>query len=181
MTRGTYRPEDVLAAFAVEPTHDRETLDRYLTAYPELTSEFLELVIELETGADNSPIDLESAAVVDSWARYLRAHLGALTSASFTKEAAAKLGIKTAVIVQLRDRTVKLASIPASFLARMAGAFGTGVDQVSAYLSEPRTLPAGASYKSVGKPAAGQQMTLAEVMAQCGYAPEEISRLLGEE
>lgn len=181
MTRRADTPEDVLAAFAVEPTHDRKTLDSYLAAYPELTSELLDLAMELETVEDESPIDLESPAVVGSWARYSQGAMGALSSASFTKEAAVKLGVKTAVMVQLRDRTVELASIPTSFLARLAEALATGIDQLSAYLSEPRTLGAGASYKSDGKPAAGRQMRLADVMAQCGHAPEEISRLLGEE
>ena len=174
-------PETVLAAFAVEPTHDRTTLDSYIAAYPELTSELLELAMELETGEDDSPIDLESPAVAGSWVRYSQAVAGALTSESFTRETAVKLGIKTAVIVQLRDRTVELASIPSIFLDRLAEALGTGIDQVSAYLSEPRTLAAGASYKSDGKPATGQQMKLSDVMAQCGHAPDEILRLLGEE
>lgn len=181
MTRRADTPEDVLAAFAVEPTHDKTTLDSYLAAYPELTSELLELAMELEAGEDDSHIDLESPAVVGSWARYSQAGMGALTPASFSRETAAKLGIKTAVIVQLRDRAVELASIPASFLTRLAEALGTGIDQLSAYLSEPRTLAAGASYKSDGKPTAGRQMRLADVMAQCGHTPEEISRLLGEE
>jgi hypothetical protein len=41
-------------------------------------------------------------------------------------------------------------------------------------------LAPGASYKSEGKPAPAQQMTLVDVLGQCGHTPEEIAQLLDE-
>lgn len=182
MTRHPEETEDVLAAFAVEPSHDRETLDRYLSAYPDLRSEFLALALELEFDEiDESPLDLESTVVAQSWTRYSRASSVPLTSASFTREVATSLGVRTAVLVQLRDRAVLFTSIPRRFLACLASSLGTGIEQVSAYLDAPRNLAPGASYKSDGKPTTAQQMTLADVLRQCGHSPEEIAKLLDEE
>ena len=39
--------EDVLYAFAVEPTSGRETLERYLRDYPEYTTELIDLSYDL--------------------------------------------------------------------------------------------------------------------------------------
>ncbi|RUV54416.1 MULTISPECIES: hypothetical protein [unclassified Mesorhizobium] len=182
MTRHPEETETVLASFAIEPTHDRETLDRYLSAHPDLRSELLALALELEFDEiDESPLDLESSVVAESWTRYSAASSEPLTSASFTREVAKSLGVKTAVVVQLRDRAISFASIPQRFLARLSRALGAGLEELSAYLNAPRNLAPGASYKSDGKPAAAQQMTLAEVMSQCGHTSEEIAKLLDEE
>lgn len=182
MTRHPEEAENVLAAFAVEPSHDKKTLNRYLAAHPNLRSELLALALELEfEEIDDSPLDLESSIAAESWARYSRTSSAPLTAASFSREVAKSMGVKTAVVVQLRDRAILFASIPKRFLTSLAKAVGAGVDEVSAYLGAPRTLAPGASYKSDGKPIAAQQMTLADVMRQCGHTPEEIAKLLGEE
>jgi hypothetical protein len=179
MTRHRDEAEDVLAAFAVEPSHDKETLDRYLSAHPDLRSELLALALELEFDEiDESPLDLESSVVAESWTRYSAAASEPLTSTSFTREVATTLGVKTAVVMQLRDRAILFTSIPQRFLARLASALDAGIQQVSAYLDAPRNLAPGASYKSDGKPTASQQMTLADVLKQCGHSPEEIAKLL---
>ena len=46
MTRPTDR-EAILYAFAVEANHDRNTLERYLKEYPELTADLIDLTSEL--------------------------------------------------------------------------------------------------------------------------------------
>jgi hypothetical protein len=173
--------EDILAAFAIEPNHDKKTLDRYLDAFPDFRSELLELALELELcEMDDSPLDLESAVVADSWARYSKTSLASPTPASFTREVATSLGVRAAVIAQLRDRAISSNSIPQHFLARLAKALGAGVDELSTYLNAPRTLAPGASYKSQGKPTTAQQIALADAMSQCGHTPEEIAKLLDE-
>lgn len=181
----THRPEDaedVLAAFAVEPNHNKETLDRYLVDHPHLRSELLDLALELELNeVDESPLDFDSPVVAKSWSRFSQAASEPLTAASFTRDVATSLGVKPAAVVQLRDRAVLVASIPQRFLARIAETVGTGLEELSAYLSAPRNLASGASYKADGKPNAVEQMTLAEVLRQCGHSPEEISKLLDED
>lgn len=182
MTRSPEHVEDVLAAFAVEPSHDKETLNKYLAAYPDIRSELLDLALELEFDEINdSPLNLESSIAAESWARYSQTSSAPLTTASFTKEVAKSIGIKTAVVVQLRDRAISFTSIPQQFLAILAKAVGASVEDLSAYLDAHRTLAPGASYKSEGKPIAAQQMTLADVLKQCGHNSEEIAKLLDEE
>jgi hypothetical protein len=39
--------EDVLLAFSVEPVHDRDTLDRYLTLYPQYAEDLVHLSHDL--------------------------------------------------------------------------------------------------------------------------------------
>ncbi len=174
--------EDVLAAFAVEPDHGQETLNRYLINYPHLRSALLALVLELEfEEIDDSALELDSSSIAKSWERYSQRSPEPLISARFTREVATALGVKSAVLVQLRDRAISVASIPQRFFARLAKALGTSLEDLSTYLDTPRTLTPGVSYKSEGKPAVAQQMTLVEVMSHCGHTPEEIALLLGEE
>ncbi|MFC7396509.1 hypothetical protein ACFQU1_04805 [Chelatococcus sp. GCM10030263] len=181
MTRRPEEIEDVLAAFAVEPSHGKETLDRYLTSYPDLRSELLALALELEFDeVDEAWLDMESSVVAGSWTRYSAASSEPLTSARFTRDVATALGVKTAVVMQLRDRAISFTSIPRRFLTCLASALGAGIEQVSAYLDAPRALAPGASYKSDGKPTTSQQMALADVLKQCGHSPEEIAKLLEE-
>ena len=181
MTRQAHDMENILAAFSVEPNHDKATLDRYLSAYPDLRSALLDLALDLEfDGVDNSPLDLESPLVAASWDRYSQNARQSLTSKRFTKEAAKALGVKTTVIMQLRDRAVSVASIPPRFLFRLAEVLGAGVDELTSYLNEPRALAAGASYKADGKPNVAPQMALPDLLAQCGHSPAEIAQLVGE-
>jgi hypothetical protein len=180
MTR-TEHDENVLAAFAVEPLHDKATLDRYLTAYPDLRTAFLDLIIELEFDAhDESPLDLESAMVSHSWHRFADTSPERLTASAFTRDVATALAVKTTVVMQLRDRAVRVASIPLGFMSKLAKALGTGVAELTEYLSEPRSLATGASYKADGKPTLAPQMELTDLLAQCGHSPEEIAQLVDE-
>ncbi|MFD1488791.1 hypothetical protein [Ancylobacter vacuolatus] len=181
MTRPEDDEENILAAFAIEPSHDKATLDLYLTTYPDLRTALLDLMLELELdGKDDTPIDLESPLVAASWNRYSMGLTAPLTPKSFSKEVAASIGVRTMVVMQLRDRAVQIASIPPRFLARLAEALGTGVDELTAYLSEPRTLATGARYKATGKPGVAPQLTLPELLAQCGHSSDEIAQLLKE-
>ncbi|QQR39015.1 hypothetical protein [Devosia rhizoryzae] len=181
MTRPVEDVENILAAFAIEPSHDKATLDRYMTTYPDLQTDLLDLVLELELDGENdTPIDMESPLVLASWNRYSLSSTAPLTAKGFTKEVAVSIGVRTMVVMQLRDRAVQIASIPSRFLSRLAEALSTSVDELTAYLSEPRTLATGASYKADGKPSVGPQLTLPELLAQCGHSPDEIAQLLEE-
>ncbi|MBP1886536.1 hypothetical protein [Sinorhizobium mexicanum] len=173
--------ENILAAFAVEPNHDKETLDRYLTTYPDLRSDLLNLLLELDfDDASEIPLDLDSPVVAASWSRFSQITGEPLSAKRFTKDVATTIGVKTAVIMQLRDRAVIFASIPKRFLARLAQALGTGIEELTSYLNAPRVLAAGASYKADTKPNVTSQMELASVLAQCGHTPEEIAELVDE-
>lgn len=181
MNRHPNDVENILTAFAVEPNHDQKTLDSYLAAYPDLRTNFLNLLLELEfDAADEAPQDLDSPVVAASWSRYSQLATEPLSAKSFTKDVAATMGLKTAVVMQLRDRAVLFSSIPKRFLLRLAQALGTRVEELTSYLTAPRILAAGASYKADAKPNVAPQMELASVLAQCGHTPEEIAELVDE-
>lgn len=173
--------ENILAAFAVEPDHDKATLDRYLTAHPDLKTEFLDLILELEfDNGDGSALDLESETVSASWKRFANSSDVPLAASAFTRDAAKAMAVKTTVIMQLRDRAVLVATIPLGFMSRLAASLGTSDAELTEYLSSPRSLATGASYKADGKPTLAPQMDLSDLLAQCGYTPAEISQLMDE-
>ena len=173
--------ENILAAFAVEPNHDKQTMDRYLSTYPDLRSNFLNLLLELDFDeADETPLDLDSPVVATSWSRYSQLTVKSLSAKSFTRYVAATMGLKTAVVMQLRDRAVRFESLPKRFLVRLAHALGAGIEELTSYLTAPRVLAAGASYKAKAKPNVAPQMELAAVLAHCGYTQEEIADLVDE-
>ena len=62
--------EDVLDAFAVEPRHDRETLERYIREYPQFASELIDLSRELNrlvVENESPPSDKDRALMEKAW------------------------------------------------------------------------------------------------------------------
>lgn len=74
---GQLSREDVLDAFAVEPNHDRATLERYLTDYPQFAREVVDLSIELSRIAieivdnDRSLSSQERHMIDAAWQQHL--------------------------------------------------------------------------------------------------------------
>jgi hypothetical protein len=59
--------EDILYGFAVEPTHDRQTLEKYLRDHPILAADLIDLSYELsrEMLEDEAPLSGEDLALVE--------------------------------------------------------------------------------------------------------------------
>jgi hypothetical protein len=69
--------EEVLDAYAVEPVHDKPTLERYLRDYPQFVTELMELSGELSRviESDESPLTGGDKALLDkAWRAYVRPH-----------------------------------------------------------------------------------------------------------
>ena len=175
--------EDILSAFAIEPVHDRATLDRYLREHPDLVAELLDLSLELELhdpAEGNEEFAFDTPSIDAAWERFSRsATTVELTPKSFTAQLADVLGTKLTVIMALRDRRVAPASVTPYFLDRLAAAVSRAADDVRNYLAGPQTLPAGASFKSNSKPKVSERIPLDLLLRQCGHTEEEIARLLG--
>lgn len=64
--------EDVLLSYAVEPTHDRKTLEKYLTDYPEHAKALVACSIELMVDATRSAESVATSenAVDRAWQRF---------------------------------------------------------------------------------------------------------------
>ncbi|MBA3880419.1 MAG: hypothetical protein C0500_11965 [Sphingobium sp.] len=180
--------EAVLDAFAVESEPNRSTLARYLQLYPEYAGELIDLSRELSREAceDATPLSAADQALIDAaWSQHAKA-VPAATADPFValtvddwRAVAHVLDLPRQVVTALRERRVSLASIPRRFLAKLAEAMRSSIDQLEASW-EPAPLLVARSYKADSKPAAGEQVTLEQVLIDAGVPTEKRARLLAE-
>ena len=175
-------------AFAVEPEHDRGTLERYLRLYPELAEDLIDLSMELRL----QRADI-SAPVDEAWVEVSLADFHAAAPARVAAQAAdpfaavasdelvtlrRSLDVPSGVIQGFRSRAVDIASVPTGFLTDLARGLRTGVDELSAFLAGPPRMIPGLSYKSDDPPSAdGSKITFEVLLEQC-RVPEDRRRQL---
>lgn len=185
-----HEAEEVLMAFAVEPEHDRGTLERYLRLYPELAEDLIDLSMELRLQCATADI---SAPVDETWVEASLADFHAAALARVAAQAAdpfaavasdelvtlrRSLDVPSGVIQGFRSRAVDIASVPAGFLTDLARGLRTGVDELSAFLAGPPRVTPGLSYKSDDAPSAdGGKITFEALLEQC-RVPEDRRRQL---
>lgn len=182
--------EDILDAFAMEETHAKATLDRYLTAYPQFAGDLIDLSRELmraEVPADAELAPGDAAKIDAAWARHAAAMPRkaadpfASLSPTRSKEVAAELGVPRQVVTAFRERRIQPASVPRIFARRLAGALATGVDEFVAWMAPPPTDGFARSYRSDGQPGAAVQVTFERILIEAGVAEADRARLLTEE
>jgi len=180
MTPAVPRPsrEEVLDAFAVEPSAGRETLERYLRAYPEFAAELVDLSRELsraitdDEDAALSPSD--QALIASAWRRHAAAGRAdaadplAALSVDERRELARRLGVPLQVVSAFREHRVIIDSVPAWFLESFAGAVSVARDALVATLAGPATPASARSFKSDDKPDAGVRVTFEKILADAG-------------
>ncbi len=183
--------EEVLLAFAVEPEHDRATLERYLRLHPELVEDLIDLSLELRLQRATADI---SAPVDEAWVEASLADFHA--TASVRAAAAApdpfaalasddlvalrrSLDVPSGVIQSFRSRVVDIASVPAWFVAALARGLRTGVDELTVFLAGPPRLTPGLSYKSDDAPSAdGERISFEDLLKQCRVPEDRRKQLL---
>jgi hypothetical protein len=178
--------EDVLNAYAVEPDHDPETLDRYIKDYPDyaadlkgLSHELLQPIVEM-TG----PLSAEDEALIGSaWKKHLAAAptvcadpFAALT-VSTLREIANMLGIGRSILMAFRDRKVIFASVPQPFLTQLATALNTSVDALAQFLKLPPIQQPAFSHKADEKPKETEPVTFEQLLIQAGVPEEKRAKL----
>lgn len=89
------------------------------------------------------------------------------------KALAERLGVGLSTVAKLQQRHFRFASLPAEIIARAADALQVSVGQVRAYLQQPPTLAAGASYKSDSVPRAAAQEEFAQAIRSSRDMTEE--------
>jgi hypothetical protein len=186
--------ETVLYAFAIEPVHDRATLDRYLALHPELTEDLIDLSAELrlnEALGATPQNDFPDAGAKDAWAEFLNAR-PAKSAASSTVNLLAQyegpafvalaksLNVPRSILTALRDGLVVPASIPSGFLRRLAAAVAVELDTLRASLVRESEVPTALAFKSDTKPAAQRQMTFRELVHNTPMTDEQRTSLLHE-
>jgi len=187
---GGERPsrESVLDAFAVEREPGRSTLERYLRLYPEYAGELIDLSRELsrEIPEDIAPLSATDQALIDAaWLQHAKAMpaapvdpFAALTVDDW-RAVAKRLDVPRQVVTALRERRVSLVSIPRGFLARLAEAMCSSVEQLEASWRLAQ-LSGVRSYKADSKPVIGEQVSFKQVLIDAGVPPERRARLMEE-
>lgn len=179
--------EDVINAYAVEPDHGRETLERYIHDYPEyatdlkdLSQELLQPVVEM-TG----PLAPEDLALIDlAWKKHLAAvptvctdPFAALT-VSALREIANMFGIGRSILMAFRDRKVIFASVPQPFLTQLASALNTPVEALVRFLQLPPVQQPALSHKAEEKPKETEPVTFEQLLIQAGVPEGKRAQLL---
>ena len=180
--------EDVLNAFAVEPTHDRATLERYLREYPQYAIELAHLSRELARKIEKpGPLSIEDRAAIDeAWKVYVSSTSAAtatlLTSLSVPKlrELALRLEVPRQIIAAFRERKVIVSSIPRKFLKHLAAGLDTTVEQVIAALTLPQMTYA-RSHKSDEKPTSSGPATFEQLLIEAQVPEGKRAELMAEE
>lgn len=176
--------EEVLLAFSVEPTHDRKTLQQYLTDYPEHAKALIDCSIELMVEATRSVEMVAKSGVVDrAWQRFQSAMsrpgeasvpnpFAALNPTAF-KSLAKKLDINNLLLIRLRDRAIVAATIPHRFVHRLATELGATTDALMDYLRSPPAMVSEHSFRSAVKPAVTEQISFEKAVETSQLTPDQ--------
>jgi hypothetical protein len=184
--------EAILYAFAIEPTHGQDTLNRYLAQYPGLADELIDLAFELRLAAVELPGDLASAAdpgMQSAWAEFINCAPGKTEPAragSFLSkfrgqgfaDLANRMKVPRSILTAFRDRLVKPVSVPERFLCRFAEAAGSNLEEVREYLSYPPCIIGTAQFKADNKPALLAQVSFRQLVENTEMSDEQRKDLL---
>jgi hypothetical protein len=192
MTDNSPKPSrgQVLDAFAVEPVHDRTTLERYLRDFPQFSDELVELSREVSRIIDEDEIPLaahEEALIEAAWQSYASIEkrsakdpLAAL-SVPQLREVAHALDVPRQVIMAFRERRVKLESVPKPFLEALARVLSCSVNLLLSGLSAPSGHALARSYKADVKPSAGAEISFEQLLIDAGVPETKRTKLLDED
>lgn len=194
MTAENAKPdeEEVLLNFSVEPTHDGNTLQRYLKEYPEYSAALVACSIELMVAPTRSDEEVSASetAVDRAWQRFqsaINVPDGIILTNPFTKlnptafrSLAKKLDVTNLLLVRLRDRAIDAATIPRRFVEKLATELGATADAVMAYLSSPPGMVSNHSFRSIGKPTVTAQISFEQAIetSQLTQAQQETIKAL---
>lgn len=179
---------DVLSAFAVEPTHDRSTLERYLREFPQYAVEIANLSHEISRplAKDRELTPNERTIIDESWRRYssspstVLANIFSSLSVPQLRALAETVGVKRQIITAFREQRVIPASIPNYFLSRLAAAMNATVEEIKSAL----TIPLSANYarcnKSEEKPVAATPVTFEQLLIEAEVPVERRAELMAE-
>lgn len=175
--------EEVLLAFSVEPTHDRRTLEKYLTDYPEHAKALVACSIELMVDATRSAESVATSedAVDRAWQRFQSAvsqpeeasvinPFATLNPGAF-KSLAKELDINSLLLSRLRDRAIVAVTIPHRFVQRLATELGATTEAIMDYLRSPPAMVSGHSFRSAVKPAVAEQISFEKAVETSQLTP----------
>jgi hypothetical protein len=177
--------EDVLDAFAAEPSHDAATFKRYLKDYPQFADALVDLSRELsrEIGEDD-PLSKREIAWIDE---AVRRYSGDPTPAPFAaptveqqRAAAKELRVPRQIITAILECKVAIETISSRTRRRLALLFDATVDGLVQALSGPQ-MSASRSYKADTRPSTGEKVSLEQALREAKVSEDVISDLVSEE
>lgn len=182
--------EEILDAFAMEETHAKATLDRYLTSYPQFAGELIDLSRELlraDVSVDADLPSVDMAKIDAAWATHTAARAAqakdpfAALSPTRSREVAAELGVPRQVVTSFRERRIQPGSVPGAFIRRLARAIAVSFDEFSSWMTTPPADAFARSYLAEGQPRAAAQVTFERVLIEAGVSEDDRARLLTDE
>jgi hypothetical protein len=193
MNDSNRQDDDILLAFAVEPEHDRATLERYLQLYPHLAEDLVDLSLDirLRRASDGTSSPVDEAWVEKSWTAFqatMPAPASEAVADPFAKASPEELvalrrslGVPSGLIHGFSTRLVEIATVPAWIVDAIAQGVGASASDLRSFMVGSNRLAPGLSYKSDGAPAAAPtKITFEELLVQC-KVPEDKRRQLLED
>lgn len=185
--------EEILYAFAVEPTHDKATLDHYLRLHPELAADLVELSSDLRTSPRidvSHRLEDEDIGAEEAWNQFIKCEVPSSSTAHragenpFARvkgqafaELAHVLQVPKSILTPLRDRLIDSSSIPKSFLTRLAAALKSPEELLVSYFSRPPAMIGTAEFKSSQKPSPQGRISFKTLVEQTQMSDQERQQL----
>ena len=176
--------EQILDEFAAEHSHDRETLDRYISLYPEGRAALLALAAEIRLVSDEARFSsevIEDPAAGEAWSLFSLARTEVQRTTNpfrrFTGKQFADLskglGVSRGFMIGIRDRRVLVDSIPERFFAAASKIMEVAAQELRSYLNETPQVPATAEFKSDKKPTTVNQVTFEQLINDTEMSEEQ--------
>ncbi len=182
------RCEEVLSAFAVEPNHDSQTLQRYLKEYPQYAVEIASLSHEISRKIQSTPLsDKDKAAIDAAWKKHATAisirpdDVFASLPLLKLREVAITLGIPQQVIAAFKEHKVIVATIPKRFLARLSAAINKTVEEVTAALAFSEGPACTRSHKSDEKPKVVEPVSFERLLIDAEVPADKRAELMAND
>lgn len=181
--------QSVLMAFALEPSHSRETLERYVKEYPQHALALIDCSIDIlrENAMPNAAeAAVPESAVNKAWERFERAvqqpeaelvNPFARLTTSALKALAKRMDVSNLFVLRLRDRLIIAGTVPSRFVERLAAELGATATAVRTYLEEPPGVASGGPFRSGEKPAASDMLTFEQAISTSQLSLEQQASL----
>lgn len=184
--------EDVLYAFAVEPRHDRETLERYLRQHPGFAEDLIDLSYELRLSENLgcSKIEVEpDPGCQSAWEQFVacaaqksKEATAGNPFAQFKDQAFADLAdalkMPRSLLTALRDRLPDPTSIPDRTIRRLAHSLSSTIDAVRQYLALPPAVIGSLQFKADKKPSQQGRVSFETLVQNSEMTDEQRETLL---
>jgi hypothetical protein len=181
---------EVLNAFMLEREHSKDTLARYLRAYPQHAAALIDLSQELARDDESHDLPLtpaEQSRIDAAWIAHKAAKpateadpLTAMT-AQMNKAIAQCLGVPRQVVSCFRDRKVEPISVPRPILVLFSEMMEIPLLQLQDLLAQSPALKSAKSYKAESKPGNPTKATFEQILIDAGVTEADRNRLLADE